>query len=93
MMTRKFRSTRKFDKHFKSLEPKIIKQAAKTIDLFIKDPAHPSLRLKKVQGADNFYEISVNMSIRIIVQIISKEKDQINTFYIIGKHEEVFPVD
>ena len=93
MMTRKFRSTRKFDKHFKSLEPKIIKQAAKTIDLFIKDPAQPSLRLKKVQGADNFYEISVNMSIRIIVQIISKEKDQINTFYIIGKHEEVFPVD
>lgn len=88
-MTRKIRSTRKFDKQFKSLDPKIIKQATKTIELFIKDPTHPSLRLKKVQGTENYYEISVNMSIRIIVQIISKEKDQINTFYIIGKHEEV----
>lgn len=92
-MTRKFRSARKFDKQFKSLDAQIIKQATKTIELFIKDPTHPSLRLKKVQGTENYYEISVNMSIRIIVQIISKEKDQINTFYIIGKHEEVFPVD
>jgi len=93
MMTSKFRSTCKFDKQFKSLGPKIIKQAEKTIGLFMKDPAHPSLRLRKVEGTNNFYEISVNISVRIIVQIISKEKDQINTFYIIGKHEEVFPVD
>ena len=92
-MTRKFRSTRRFDKQFKSLDSKIIKQATKTIDLFIKDPTHPSLRYKKVQGTDNFYEISVNMSVRIIVEVLSEGEDQINTFYIIGKHEEVLPVD
>lgn len=92
-MTRKFRSTRKFDKQFKTLEQRIQKQATKTIDLFMKDPNHPSLRFKKIQGTDSFFEISVNMSIRIIIEIKSDEKDQINTLYIIGKHEEVFPVD
>jgi len=91
-MTRKFQSTPKFDKQFKSLDSNTAKQAAKTIDLFLKDPAHPSLRLKKVQGTGSFYEISVNMSIRIIIEIVIKRKDQINTFYIIGKHEDVFPV-
>jgi len=90
MMTRKFRSTRKFDKQFWGLDNAAKKQAAKAIDLFMQDPTHPSLRFKKVQGTDNFFEISVNMSIRIVVEVKSVGSDQINTFYIIGKHEEVF---
>ena len=89
-MTRRFLSTRKFDKQFKTLDKKTIKQAQKAIESFINDPTHPSLRLKKVQGTENFFEISVNMSIRIIIEIKSEGKDQINTFFIIGKHEEVF---
>ncbi len=89
-MTRKFRSTRKFDKQFKSLDQKTMKQAAKAIELFMKDPTHPSLRCKKVQSTDGFLEISVNMSIRIIVQVKPEGNDQINTFYIVGKHEDVF---
>jgi mRNA-degrading endonuclease YafQ of YafQ-DinJ toxin-antitoxin module len=92
-MTKKFRSTRKFDKQFKSLDQKSVKQAKKAIELFMTDPSHPSLRFKKVQGTDNFFEISVNMSIRIIVEVYSEEDDQINLFYIIGTHEEVFPVN
>lgn len=90
-MTRRFRSTRKFDKQFKQLDSKISKQAAKTIELFISNPSHTSLRLKKVQGTSNFYEISVNMSIRIIIEVTSEGNDQINTLYIIGTHDEVFP--
>ena len=92
-MTRRFKSTRKFDKQFKELDEKTIKQAAKAIEFFIQDPAHPSLRLKKVQGTVGFYEISVNMSIRIIIEIVNEGKDQVNTFYIIGRHETVFPVN
>ncbi|MHB8171793.1 MAG: addiction module toxin RelE [Thermincolia bacterium] len=92
-MTRKFRSTRKFDKQFKKLDTKIIKQAKKAIELFINDPTHPSLRFKKVQGTSTFYEISVNMSTRIIVEVTVEGNDLLNTFYIIGTHEEVFPVD
>jgi mRNA-degrading endonuclease RelE of RelBE toxin-antitoxin system len=89
-MTREFRSTRKFDKQFKGLDGKIQKQALKAIERFTEDPMHPSLRYKKVQGTDNLYEISVNMSVRIILEVKSEENKQINTFYVIGKHEEVF---
>ena len=90
-MTRRFRSTRKFDKQFKQLDSKTSKQSAKAIELFISNPSHTSLRFKKIQGTNNFYEISVNMSIRIIVEVTSEENDQINTLYIIGTHDEVFP--
>ncbi|AFL99274.1 hypothetical protein Desde_0829 [Desulfitobacterium dehalogenans ATCC 51507] len=90
-MTRCFRSTRKFDKQFRQLDSKTLKQAQKAIELFMSDPTHPSLRYKKIQGTDNFYEISVNMSIRIIIEVTSKASDQINTLYIIGTHDDVFP--
>ncbi|AGA70082.1 hypothetical protein Desdi_2667 [Desulfitobacterium dichloroeliminans LMG P-21439] len=90
-MTRRFRSTRKFDKQFKQLTSKTFKQAQKTIEIFMSDPTHPSLRYKKIQGTDNFYEISVNMSIRIIIEITIEASDQINTLYIIGTHDDVFP--
>ncbi len=90
-MTRRFRSTRKFDKQFKQLNSKTLKQAQKAIELFMSDPTHPSLRYKKIQGTDNFYEISVNMSIRIIIEVTSEASDQINTLYVIGTHNDVFP--
>ncbi len=92
-MTRRFRSTKKFDKQFQALNQKTTKQAKKVLETFMKDPSHPSLRFKKVQGTGNFFEISVNKSIRIIVEIYSEANDQINLFYIIGTHEEVFPVN
>ena len=90
-MTRRFKSTQKFDKQFKQLDLKTSKQAEKSIELFISDPNHPFLRYKKIQGTDNFYEIRVNMSVRIIIEVTSEANDQINTFYIIGTHDEVFP--
>jgi mRNA interferase RelE/StbE len=90
-MTRRFRSTRKFDKQMKSLEQKTLKQAVKAIKLFMADSSHPSLHFKKIQGTKNFYEIRVNKSIRIIIEVTSQGKDQINTLYIIGTHDKVFP--
>jgi len=90
-MNRRFISTRKFDKQIKTLDKKTQKQAAKAIEYFIKDLNHPSLRFKRIQGTDNFFEISVNMSIRIIIEVKESNNDQINTFYTIGKHEDVLP--
>jgi len=90
-MTRKFRSTRKFDKQIKSLDKNTFKQATKVIQLFIDDPSHPSLRYKKIQGTSNYYEIRVNSSVRIIIEITPENNDQINTFFIVGTHDEVFP--
>ncbi len=90
-MTRKFRSTRKFDKHIKSLDKTTFKQATKVIQLFIDNPSHPSLRYKKIQSTSNYYEIEVNSSVRIIIKITPESNDQINTFFIVGTHDEVFP--
>lgn len=90
-MTRRFQSTRKFDKQFKQLDAKVSQQAEKAIELFISNSGHPSLRYKKIQETANFYEISVNMSVRIIIEVNSDGNDQINTLYIIGSHDEVFP--
>lgn len=90
-MTRRFRSIRKFDKQIKSLDKNTLKQATKAIELFMEDPTHPSLRYKKIQGTSNFYEIRVNVSVRIIIEVTSEGDDQINTFYIVGTHDEVFP--
>lgn len=90
-MTRRFRSTRKFDKQFKSLDSKTNKQALMAIGIFMTDPSHPSLRHKKLQGTNSFYEISVNMSVRIIIEVTSDGHNQINTFFIIGDHDDVFP--
>ena len=90
-MTRQYRSTRKFEKQFQQLDNKTSKQAAKAIDLFISEPSRPTLRFKKIQGTDNLYKICVNMSVRIIIEVTSKKNDQINTLYIIGTHDEVFP--
>ena len=91
-MTRRFQSTHKFDKQFNSLtKNNNNKQAIKAIELFIENPSHPSLRFKKIQGTNNFYEIRVNQSIRIVIEITSQDTDQLNTFYIIGTHDEVFP--
>lgn len=41
------------------------KQTKQKIKLFIEEPDHPSLRTKKIQGAD-IWEFSVNVNIRIL---------------------------
>jgi len=38
----------------------------KKLELLSHDPAHPSLRTKRIKGTDKLYECSVNMDIRII---------------------------
>ncbi len=90
-MTRRFRSTHKFEKQLKALDKNTLKQAAKAIELFMGNPNHPSLHFKKIQGTDFFYEIRVNVSIRIIIEITSEGDDQMSTLFIVGTHEEVLP--
>jgi hypothetical protein len=68
------------------------KQVLKSIELLIANSSHPSLRFEKIQGTEGFFELSVNKSLRIIVRVDTSGQEQINTFYIIGKHEQVFPV-
>lgn len=61
-----FTFTPRFQKHFKRLAEQEKKQLKKKLQLLSENPFHPSLRTKRIQGTDDLFECSVNMSIRII---------------------------
>jgi len=58
------------DKHFVKSYGKLPAQLRRQIDnklIFLaKDPNHPSLRTKRIQGTERLYESSVNMDVRLI---------------------------
>jgi len=65
-MTYQFTYTKRFEKHYKKLTKQEKTQLSQKLDLLSTNPAHPSLRTKRIQGTDSLYESSVNMDIRII---------------------------
>jgi mRNA-degrading endonuclease YafQ of YafQ-DinJ toxin-antitoxin module len=78
----------KFQKELKSVvkgNSKLKNQIHKTVNLLQKNIDHPSLRLHKLSGQNN-WAISVTKSIRIIMHW---EKE---TLYLlrVGKHEDVY---
>ena len=76
--------TERFKKHYKSLQPNEQKQIIKKVELLAKNPMHPSLRTKRIQGTNDLFECSVNMSIRIIWYY---EGDQIIILMDVGHHD------
>ena len=65
-MAYQFTFTKRFEKHFKTLTVQEKTQLSRKLELLSTNPAHPSLRTKRIQGTDKLYECSVNMDIRII---------------------------
>lgn len=58
--------TPRFQKHSKCLTAQEKKQLKNKLELLAENPSHPSLRTKRIQGATDLFECSVNMDIRII---------------------------
>lgn len=62
----------RFSKRLRTLSKdnkNVIPQVEKTLlQLQQSPPAHPALRMKRIQGADGVFECSVNMEIRITFQ-------------------------
>ena len=44
------------------------KQIQNKLEILCENPAHPSLRVKRIKGTKSFWEMSVNMDIRIIFE-------------------------
>ncbi|MCM1135433.1 MAG: type II toxin-antitoxin system mRNA interferase toxin, RelE/StbE family [Clostridium sp.] len=65
-MSYKLTFTPRFQKHFKGLSNQEKNQLKNKLNLLAKNPNHPSLRAKRIQGTTNLFECSVNMDIRII---------------------------
>lgn len=78
------RARKFFKKH-----PGLINQYEKILKLLELDPAHPSLRLHKLQGKLNdLYSVSINVSYRITIYFLI-HKDQIIPVDI-GSHDELY---
>lgn len=58
--------TPRFQKHFRKLTTQEKSQLKIKLELLVKNPSHPSLRTKRIQGTSDLFECSVNMDIRII---------------------------
>ena len=65
-MNFEFTYSNNFKKHYKKLSAIEKKQVTGKLILLSKDPAHPSLRTKRIQGTDRLFESSANMDVRII---------------------------
>jgi addiction module RelE/StbE family toxin len=79
---------RKAKKFFKK-HPELIAQYQKTLELLEFNPYHPSLRLHKLHGhLEGLCSVSINMSYRLILQLIITEKEIL--LIDVGKHEQVY---
>ncbi len=80
-----------FVKDYQKLPQHIQKQTDRRLEFLLQDIAHPSLRVKKVQGSisgkklTNVYELSVTMNYRLFFQKTS------DTYILlaIGTHTEI----
>jgi mRNA-degrading endonuclease RelE of RelBE toxin-antitoxin system len=84
-----YRRTRRFKKSFQRLPQHIQEKAIKAFSLFKDDPRHPSLRIKKMQGVENIWEGSVDISYRFTFHFDVDEQsgETICVFRNIGPHD------
>ena len=65
----KIQTTKPFDRDYNELIKEIKERANKQFNLLMKDPRHPSLRLKKIKGHPDIWEGRITDSYRFTLQI------------------------
>ncbi len=65
-MPYRFTFTERFKKRYNKLSAAEKSQLKNKLRLLSENPAHPSLRTKRIQGTADLFECSVNMDIRMI---------------------------
>ena len=65
--------TKVFKKEYQKLSQQVQKITNKKLKLFIENPQHPSLRVKKIKGSLNIWEASITMNYRFTFQIEKSE--------------------
>jgi mRNA interferase RelE/StbE len=74
-----------FKNDYISLSEEIKERANKQLSFLVKNPHHPSLRLKKIKGKGNIWEARITQDYRLTLQI----DGDICLLRRIGKHDEV----
>ena len=68
-MGRELYSTRTFERLYERIPKQIQAQAIDKLDLYLRDPSHPSLRVKRMSGTERIWELSVTMQYRITFEL------------------------
>jgi mRNA interferase RelE/StbE len=68
-VTREIVFTRSFERLFKRLTKRIRNETYEKLALFLRDPAHPSLRVKRIRGTDRIWEMSITMNYRLTFEV------------------------
>ncbi len=63
-----FLRTTRFKKDFQRLPPDLQARAAKALELFAGNPRHPSLQVKKMEGAPGIWELRISDNYRVTFQ-------------------------
>jgi len=61
--------SRNFERQFRKLPKKIQTLWCEKLDFLLEDIRHPSLRVKKMKGARNIWEMSITMNFRATFEI------------------------
>ncbi len=64
--------TERFKKDFKRLPRDIQERTGKALELFVANPRHPSLHVKKMEGAPNIWELRVSDNYRMTFQFVQE---------------------
>jgi len=75
--------TTHFKKCYKNLSLQVRDRVKKTLRLLADNPHHPSLRMKKMEGTADIWEVWVSMDMRITFQI----RSDVLVLRKVGKHD------
>lgn len=79
----KYQFSQKFKKQYNALPKEIQNAFDKKLELFLKNRAHPSLRVKRIQGTKGRWEGSVTMNYRFTFEFL----EDTLFFRTIGTHD------
>ena len=73
MRNKKLTLSKPFEKLFERLPKDIRETTYDKLELFLKDPSHPSLRVKLIKGTQGIWEMSITMNYRITFEVLEGE--------------------
>lgn len=65
----KVRRADRFKKDYQKLPSDIQQRVEQKLRFLLRDPRHPSLRVRKLRGVEGLWELSVTMNYRVIFEI------------------------
>jgi len=83
----RIRRSGRFKRNVKRVDKEVISILRTKLEIFVKNPFHPSLGTKKIKHSDRIYELRINRDIRVTWQY-DKENEDTVILRNIGYHDK-----